>query len=54
MPQMMPMNWIMLILFFMIIFYLFNIMNYYNFKIINKSIMKNNKNFFKTNLIWKW
>nr|QNP09996.1 ATP synthase F0 subunit 8 [Ochthebius lederi] len=52
MPQMAPMNWIILFFMFTIIFMLFNSMNYFSFKYKNnqiKSIIKNN---FKT--IWKW
>nr|AEZ51416.1 ATP synthase F0 subunit 8 [Cnaphalocrocis medinalis] len=54
MPQMMPINWILSFFFFICIFIIFNIMNYYIF------INKNNKNsyFLKknnyNNLNWKW
>nr|YP_009112164.1 ATP synthase F0 subunit 8 [Glyphodes pyloalis]AIY51602.1 ATP synthase F0 subunit 8 [Glyphodes pyloalis] len=52
MPQMMPINWIISFSFFILIFIIFNIMNYYIY------INKNNKNniFFmkKKNLFWKW
>nr|YP_009555374.1 ATP synthase F0 subunit 8 [Triodia sylvina]AZU95911.1 ATP synthase F0 subunit 8 [Triodia sylvina] len=53
MPQMYPLNWIMLFIFFILIFIMFNIMNYYIY-------LKKNKNIFKKlfstklNLIWKW
>nr|YP_010968370.1 ATP synthase F0 subunit 8 [Satarupa monbeigi]WNO18670.1 ATP synthase F0 subunit 8 [Satarupa monbeigi] len=52
MPQMMPINWIISFIFFILIFILFNIMNYYiyNIKKKNKSIKKN----FTYNLNWKW
>nr|YP_009045536.1 ATP synthase F0 subunit 8 [Ypthima akragas]AHA03900.1 ATP synthase F0 subunit 8 [Ypthima akragas] len=54
MPQMMPINWLMSFLFFICIFILFNIINYYIFnynfnKILNKKIFKT-----KNNFIWKW
>nr|YP_010417395.1 ATP synthase F0 subunit 8 [Ophiusa tirhaca]USF12093.1 ATP synthase F0 subunit 8 [Ophiusa tirhaca] len=53
MPQMMPINWLMSFFFFILIFLIFNIMNYYIYNInINNKI-----NFFsykKKNLIWKW
>nr|YP_009407705.1 ATP synthase F0 subunit 8 [Ampelophaga rubiginosa]AMB36447.1 ATP synthase F0 subunit 8 [Ampelophaga rubiginosa]QVT10947.1 ATP synthase F0 subunit 8 [Ampelophaga rubiginosa] len=53
MPQMMPINWILSLIFFIMIFIIFNIMNYYIFYNINK---KNNliKFKYKNNLIWKW
>nr|YP_010116690.1 ATP synthase F0 subunit 8 [Iotaphora admirabilis]QPL16798.1 ATP synthase F0 subunit 8 [Iotaphora admirabilis] len=53
MPQMMPINWMMSFTMFIIIFILFNVMNYYimlNFN--NKN--KNKNNFYMKNLIWKW
>nr|WMQ77958.1 ATP synthase F0 subunit 8 [Auzata chinensis] len=53
MPQMMPINWLMSFLMFILIFILFNIMNYYIFNMSNKkkifNMMKKNKNFY-----WKW
>nr|YP_009517339.1 ATP synthase F0 subunit 8 [Histia rhodope]AXO78690.1 ATP synthase F0 subunit 8 [Histia rhodope]UNO31874.1 ATP synthase F0 subunit 8 [Histia rhodope] len=54
MPQMMPINWILSLLFFILIFIMFNIMNYY---IFNSKINNSNIKSFpqKTNLlIWKW
>nr|YP_009538159.1 ATP synthase F0 subunit 8 [Tacola larymna]AYN60941.1 ATP synthase subunit 8 [Tacola larymna] len=53
MPQMMPINWIFSLIFFITIFIIFNIMNYYifNYKNINYYNIKNlNKNQF----FWKW
>nr|WIL96419.1 ATP synthase F0 subunit 8 [Pseudomiza obliquaria] len=54
MPQMMPINWILSFILFIMIFLIFNVMNYYimnnqnfNKKIINKSNKLNNLN-------WKW
>nr|YP_010947361.1 ATP synthase F0 subunit 8 [Endromis versicolora]WGO62393.1 ATP synthase F0 subunit 8 [Endromis versicolora] len=55
MPQMMPINWLLSLFFFIIIFLMFNMMNYYifNFNLNNKLMLsKNNK--IKNNLIWKW
>nr|UFX34260.1 ATP synthase F0 subunit 8 [Kozhantshikovia vernalis] len=52
MPQMMPINWLMLMLTFIIMILLLNIMNYFifnnNFKLMNK-IKKSSYNF-----NWKW
>nr|WEV93791.1 ATP synthase F0 subunit 8 [Haritalodes derogata] len=53
MPQMMPINWMFSLFFFICIFIMFNIMNYYIF------IKKNNKNMYflkknNKNLFWKW
>nr|YP_010932187.1 ATP synthase FO subunit 8 [Euhampsonia splendida]WKR35960.1 ATP synthase FO subunit 8 [Euhampsonia splendida] len=52
MPQMMPINWITSLFFFICIFLIFNMMNYYifNYK-LNKNIYHSNK---KKNLNWKW
>nr|YP_010326833.1 ATP synthase F0 subunit 8 [Xanthodes intersepta]UNP54082.1 ATP synthase F0 subunit 8 [Xanthodes intersepta] len=53
MPQMMPINWLISFFFFLTIFLIFNIMNYYiyNNKISNKN---KNLNFKLKNLYWKW
>nr|WMQ78036.1 ATP synthase F0 subunit 8 [Zaranga tukuringra] len=53
MPQMMPINWIISLIFFICIFLIFNMMNYYIFN------YKNNKNYhlsksLNKNLYWKW
>nr|QVT15591.1 ATP synthase F0 subunit 8 [Semiothisa cinerearia] len=55
MPQMMPINWIFSFFMFILIFMIFNIMNYYI--ISNKNL--NNKNNLKlktslNNFNWKW
>nr|ARH53821.1 ATP synthase F0 subunit 8 [Elaphrus cupreus] len=52
MPQMAPMNWLLLYFMFTIIFLMFNFLNYYLYLIKNTS---NNikKNINKT-LNWKW
>nr|QAY81980.1 ATP synthase F0 subunit 8 [Aristobrotica sp. REN-2018] len=51
MPQMMPLNWISLMFFFIFLFYLFNNLNYFNFKYTPKYLKLK-----KTTLkyIWKW
>nr|AXS66371.1 ATP synthase F0 subunit 8 [Cucujoidea sp. 12 KM-2017] len=51
MPQMAPMNWLTLMIFFSIIFMIFNSMNYFSFTYpsITQSI-KTSKKFFS----WKW
>nr|YP_010478006.1 ATP synthase F0 subunit 8 [Chrysodeixis acuta]UVI59363.1 ATP synthetase F0 subunit 8 [Chrysodeixis acuta] len=53
MPQMMPINWLFSFVFFVCIYLIFNIMNYY---IFNMKISKNNKNINikLKNLTWKW
>nr|ARH55220.1 ATP synthase F0 subunit 8 [Thanatophilus sinuatus] len=51
MPQMAPMNWLTLFIMFVIIFLMFNSINYFSFKYPNKTF-KINKNTFKFN--WKW
>nr|YP_009743878.1 ATP synthase F0 subunit 8 [Clanis bilineata]QIE12644.1 ATP synthase F0 subunit 8 [Clanis bilineata]WDA95743.1 ATP synthase F0 subunit 8 [Clanis bilineata] len=53
MPQMMPINWIMSLFFFICIFIMFNIMNYYIY--FNLLPNKNKNNLKKMiNLSWKW
>nr|YP_010947296.1 ATP synthase F0 subunit 8 [Smerkata fusca]WGO62328.1 ATP synthase F0 subunit 8 [Smerkata fusca] len=63
MPQMMPINWIISFIFFIITFLIFNMMNYYilNFNLNNQinfsssSTQKNyKKSFLIKNLNWKW
>nr|ARH55016.1 ATP synthase F0 subunit 8 [Geodromicus suturalis] len=51
MPQMAPMNWLMLFMMFSMIFLLFNSLNYFSFNYKFKLNTKN-KNFSKIN--WKW
>nr|YP_010729957.1 ATP synthase F0 subunit 8 [Parnassius maharaja]WEF74906.1 ATP synthase F0 subunit 8 [Parnassius maharaja] len=54
MPQMMPINWLLSFFFFITIFILFNIMNYYIFNINSfKNLFYSNKKNFK-NMNWKW
>nr|QWB85938.1 ATP synthase F0 subunit 8 [Menesia sulphurata] len=51
MPQMAPLNWLILFMFFVIIFITFNIINYYAFCYLPKNEKKS-----KTliNFNWKW
>nr|AND96632.1 ATP synthase F0 subunit 8 [Drepanocerus kirbyi] len=51
MPQMAPINWLMLMIYFSIIFMMFNSMNYYSFNYTIKSI-NTFKKIMKVN--WKW
>nr|AXS66163.1 ATP synthase F0 subunit 8 [Cerambycidae sp. 9 KM-2017] len=51
MPQMAPLNWLILFIFFLSIFFLFNIMNYY---IINLTPEKKITSKIKTSINWKW
>nr|APX39582.1 ATP synthase F0 subunit 8 [Dibolia occultans] len=51
MPQMMPLNWLMLMLFFILTFYLFNNFNYFSFNYTPKKNNLTKKNIY---LIWKW
>nr|ASY98420.1 ATP synthase F0 subunit 8 [Neodanuria bolauana] len=52
MPQMMPLNWIMLLCFFSFMLISFNVLNYYS--IINKSNLKKKLNLNMKKIIWKW
>nr|YP_009743787.1 ATP synthase F0 subunit 8 [Adhemarius dentoni]QIE12540.1 ATP synthase F0 subunit 8 [Adhemarius dentoni] len=54
MPQMMPINWMTSLFFFICIYILFNIMNYYIYLNSNnkKKILNTMNN--KNKLIWKW
>nr|YP_009743982.1 ATP synthase F0 subunit 8 [Adhemarius dariensis]QIE12761.1 ATP synthase F0 subunit 8 [Adhemarius dariensis] len=54
MPQMMPINWMIYLFFFICIYILFNIMNYYIYfnnypKLKNNYFLNKNKQ-----LNWKW
>nr|YP_010417859.1 ATP synthase F0 subunit 8 [Hypolimnas usambara]USF18018.1 ATP synthase F0 subunit 8 [Hypolimnas usambara] len=53
MPQMMPINWIFFFIFFICIFLIFAMMNFY---IFNYKMKKNNKMMIlmPKNQIWKW
>nr|AGI98274.1 ATP synthase F0 subunit 8 [Plutella xylostella] len=55
MPQMMPLNWILSFFFFIMIFILFNIMNYYSYNMKNKKLINENKKIKQNkNFYWKW
>nr|ALO70905.1 ATP synthase F0 subunit 8 [Scaphisoma boleti] len=51
MPQMMPLNWILLFMWFIMIFMIFNSMIYFNFTYNPK---KSNQLIKKTIITWKW
>nr|WHL46464.1 ATP synthase F0 subunit 8 [Sarbanissa venusta] len=53
MPQMMPINWLILFFLFMLFYFIFNIMNYF---IFNKKlyIKKYNFNMKFKQMNWKW
>nr|NP_569063.1 ATP synthase F0 subunit 8 [Crioceris duodecimpunctata]AAL67864.1 ATP synthase F0 subunit 8 [Crioceris duodecimpunctata] len=51
MPQMAPLNWVTLLAYFIIIFFMFNILNYFIFLYSPmKPLIKVNKN----KVYWKW
>nr|QWY25983.1 ATP synthase F0 subunit 8 [Gonocephalum kochi] len=52
MPQMAPLNWLTLMIIFIMILILFNIMNYYSFTKMSKSTQKLSLKTPITN--WKW
>nr|QRW36413.1 ATP synthase F0 subunit 8 [Sanfilippodytes vilis] len=52
MPQMAPMNWLILYIFFSIIFIMFNFINYYMF--ISESKLNNINKIMLKSLNWKW
>nr|YP_010586280.1 ATP synthase F0 subunit 8 [Hydroptila angulata]UZZ44042.1 ATP synthase F0 subunit 8 [Hydroptila angulata] len=53
MPQMAPINWMFLFLFFLAMLLMFNILNYFNLKIMNLKTFHTNKiNIPK--ISWKW
>nr|ALO77588.1 ATP synthase F0 subunit 8 [Scraptia sp. SCR01] len=51
MPQMSPLNWISLMLFFLLIYIIINILNYFSLIYTNKLSFKKNKTI---NWNWKW
>nr|ALO70711.1 ATP synthase F0 subunit 8 [Metopsia clypeata] len=53
MPQMAPMSWLTLFIFFTMIFFMFNMINYFSF-LYNKPQTIINKKSIKTLLNWKW
>nr|ALO76543.1 ATP synthase F0 subunit 8 [Aderidae sp. GENSP01] len=52
MPQMAPLNWLMLLIYMIMIFFLINSITYFltSSSLINSSNFKNNKKLY----IWKW
>nr|YP_010285478.1 ATP synthase F0 subunit 8 [Basiprionota bisignata]UKS07057.1 ATP synthase F0 subunit 8 [Basiprionota bisignata] len=50
MPQMAPLNWLMLFMFTIIILMMINCLNYFNY-MMNPKLIKNNN---KVTLNWKW
>nr|YP_010700053.1 ATP synthase F0 subunit 8 [Phlossa conjucta]WCH63186.1 ATP synthase F0 subunit 8 [Phlossa conjucta] len=54
MPQMMPINWMMSLLFFISIFIMFNIFNYYIINLKKNKMYKLSNKFSFKNLNWKW
>nr|YP_009332324.1 ATP synthase F0 subunit 8 [Eudocima phalonia]API67804.1 ATP synthase F0 subunit 8 [Eudocima phalonia] len=55
MPQMMPINWLISFFFFLMIFLMFNILNYYIYNINNTQKKKIISSSFKMkNFNWKW
>nr|YP_008081142.1 ATP synthase F0 subunit 8 [Thyridosmylus langii]AGH27219.1 ATP synthase F0 subunit 8 [Thyridosmylus langii] len=52
MPQMAPISWLTLFLYFSMIFLLFNCLNY--FIISHKAPMSESKMFSSNSLVWKW
>nr|AML25919.1 ATP synthase F0 subunit 8 [Staphylinidae sp. BMNH 1274217] len=51
MPQMAPMNWLMLFLMFIAVFIMFNVLNYYCFMYPPKTSSIKKKT---TSINWKW
>nr|AVN67248.1 ATP synthase F0 subunit 8 [Laxta sp. AUS2] len=51
MPQMMPLSWLMLCIYFILIFFLFVFINYYS--LINHPILMKNSTSIKS-MHWKW
>nr|WNO18631.1 ATP synthase F0 subunit 8 [Tagiades gana gana] len=52
MPQMMPINWIISFILFILIFIMFNILNYYIFNIPSNKKMQ--KKYTHNMYNWKW
>nr|YP_009441750.1 ATP synthase F0 subunit 8 [Vincenzellus ruficollis]AOY39295.1 ATP synthase F0 subunit 8 [Vincenzellus ruficollis] len=51
MPQMAPLNWLSLMIYFMIIFMIFNSLNYFSFFYTPKTFFIKKKNI---SINWKW
>nr|YP_010309733.1 ATP synthase F0 subunit 8 [Epicauta tenella]UMR54850.1 ATP synthase F0 subunit 8 [Epicauta tenella] len=52
MPQMAPLNWLSLMIYFIVIFMLINSLNFYSFSYGNQNSPSLEKSTIKTN--WKW
>nr|UKE80228.1 ATP synthase F0 subunit 8 [Zonitis tarasca borealis] len=52
MPQMAPLNWLTLMLYFILLFSLVNSLNFYSFLYTKKSLIT--KNYLKIKTTWKW
>nr|YP_009743917.1 ATP synthase F0 subunit 8 [Protambulyx astygonus]QIE12696.1 ATP synthase F0 subunit 8 [Protambulyx astygonus] len=52
MPQMMPINWMISLFFFICIYIMFNIMNYYIYS--NNYMNNKNKKMKNYQMNWKW
>nr|UOU84944.1 ATP synthase F0 subunit 8 [Platypalpus candicans] len=52
MPQMSPLNWLMLFIMFTIIFIMFCMLNYYSF--LQQSHYQSQKTINKSSMNWKW
>nr|ASY98305.1 ATP synthase F0 subunit 8 [Amorphoscelis chinensis] len=52
MPQMMPLSWLILFMFFFLMLILFSVMNY--FSTLNKPLEKQFSNLKTKSLNWKW
>nr|AXS64836.1 ATP synthase F0 subunit 8 [Staphylinoidea sp. 12 KM-2017] len=50
MPQMAPMNWLLLFIMFIIMFLMINLMNFYSFKYAPKNFKKKISSYMN----WKW
>nr|APT41537.1 ATP synthase F0 subunit 8 [Pressatia choti] len=53
MPQMAPLMWLSLFIFFLLMYLLFNIINYFSYNIENKH-QKDNNIINKSIFNWKW
>nr|QIV24591.1 ATP synthase F0 subunit 8 [Bifidoprionus rufus] len=51
MPQMAPLNWLILMIFFVATFFIFNILNFFSFKYLVK---KSSGSKVKHSINWKW
>nr|YP_009945203.1 ATP synthase F0 subunit 8 [Hierodula longa]QOE17719.1 ATP synthase F0 subunit 8 [Hierodula longa] len=52
MPQMMPLNWLMLFTFFSILLIMFNVMNFYSS--FNQTSLSTSSKKMTTTMTWKW